>query len=448
MPRGRRSQDEFTNGLPPSAQPRCAQQNHDTPSTHCSANLPSQHQPRAPKFPSSPVHYPNEHQEDPEKGSRSIDIYSPTRPRLRLKERLRHFTWAWFTLVMSTGGVSLLLFAQPHQVPAFFQIGFALWVLTLALFHLVMSAMVARFVLHPGTLTASLTHRREGFFMPTFFLSCATLVTSTHRYAIPHDAWPLQGAITAVFWGYVAITLLLAVLQYSYMFASHSFGLQTMMPTWILPIFPIMLSGTIASVISDTQLDIHAVPIVVGGLTCQGLGMSVSLIMYSHKVGRLMQSGFPDREHRPGLFMNVGPPSFTALAIIGMANGLPDTFDSGTGMHGIIDAAVLRTLAVVGAVSLWGLALWWFGVALVSILLSPPRHFHLGFWAMVFPNTGFVLATISLGNAFQCEPVLYVANALSAFLIVTYVLILGLHMRAVILQDIMYPGCDEDADEH
>jgi C4-dicarboxylate transporter/malic acid transport protein len=361
---------------------------------------------------------------------------------------MHHFTWAWFTLVMSTGGVSLLLFAQPHQVPAFRQIGFVVWVMTVILFVLIVAGMITRFVLFPGDLKASITHPREGFFVPTFFLSCATLITSTHRYTIPYEDLALQGVIQTIFWGYVIVTLFLAIFQYSYLFASHSFGLQTMMPTWILPIFPIMLSGTISSVIADTQPDIHAVPIAIGGLTCQGLGMSVALIMYSHMVGRLMQSGLPNREHRPGLFMNVGPPSFTALAIIGMANGLPDTFDAGTGLGGVLDAAVLRTLAIVGAVFLWGLSLWWFGVAVVSVLLSRPKYFHLGFWAMVFPNTGFILATISLGNAFKSEPVLYVANAMSVFLIITYLTVLVLHVRAVIKQDIMYPGRDEDVNDH
>ena len=386
------------------------------------------------------------HPDDSEKQAQPFDNYDPRRPKLRLKQRMHHFTWAWFTLIMSTGGLSLLIFAQPHQFPGLKQIGLFFYILNIIMFALVVSGMLSRFFLNAGDLKKSLTHPREGFFFPTFFLSLATIITSTHRYAIPENDVALNWAVQTAFWGYVIITLILALAQYSFVFTRHSFGLQTMMPTWILPIFPIMLSGTIASVIADTQPDIAAVPIVVGGLACQGLGISVSVVMYGHMVGRLMQSGMPNREHRPGLFMNVGPPAFTALAFIGMANGLPDNFDPN--MDGILDVAMIRTMAVIGAVFLWGLSLWWFGIALIAVLLQRPKYFHLGWWAMVFPNTGFTLATISLGTAFKSEPILYVANVMSIFIIVIYFFILYHHIRAVIVQDIMYPGRDEDVEDH
>lgn len=220
-----------------------------------------------------------------------IDINDPNRPRYGLKQRLHHFTWAWYTFPMSTGGLSLLIFAQPHQFPGLRQIGLFVYIVNIIIFTVITTLMLARFLLHRGDLTKSLSHPREGFFFPTFFLSIATLITSTQRYAIPDNDFALTWAIKTVFWGYVIFTLLLAVGQYSFVFASHSFGLHTMMPTWILPIFPIMLSGTIASVIASTQPEIDAVPIVVGGMTCQGLGISVSFMMYAHMVGRLMQAG-------------------------------------------------------------------------------------------------------------------------------------------------------------
>ncbi|KAI0140639.1 malic acid transport protein [Pestalotiopsis sp. NC0098] len=375
-----------------------------------------------------------------------IDVNDPNRPRIGFKQRLHHFTWAWYTFPMSTGGLSLLIFAQPHQFPGLRQIGLFVYILNILIFTTITTLMVARFFLHRGDFTRSLSHPREGFFFPTFFLSIATLITSTQRYAIPDNDVALTWAIKTVFWGYVIVTLALAVGQYSFVFASHSFGLQTMMPTWILPIFPIMLSGTIASVIASTQPDIDAVPIVVGGLTCQGLGISVSFMMYAHMVGRLMQAGLPNREHRPGLFMCVGPPSFTALAFIGMANGLPNRFDpNGDGM---IDAEIIRIFATIGAIFLWALALWWFFVGVVAVIASPPKYFHLGWWAMVFPNTGFILATISIGNELGNEVVLYFANGISVVLLCTYLFVLYNLVRAVWIQDIMYPGRDEDVEDH
>lgn len=241
----------------------------------------------------------NDEEEEEHDLKKHHDMFDPNRPKMALKDRLHHFTWAWYTFPMSTGGLSLLIFAQPHQFPGLLEIGMTVYIINIILFTAICSTMLLRFFFNPGDMSKSITHEREGFFFPTFFLSIATLITSTERYAIPDNDTTLAWAIQVAFWGYVILTLLLAIGQYSFVFAKHNFGLQTMMPTWILPIFPIMLSGTIASVIADTQPDIAAIPIIVAGLTCQGLGLSVAILMYSHMVGRLMSAGLPNREHRP-----------------------------------------------------------------------------------------------------------------------------------------------------
>ncbi|KAF3941862.1 hypothetical protein ABW19_dt0210624 [Dactylella cylindrospora] len=368
------------------------------------------------------------------------------RHKLTLRQRLHHFTWAWYTLTMSTGGISLLIFAQPFQFPGLRVIGWIFYISNLIMFVVVCTGMIMRFIYHKGSFGASLKHEREGFFFPTFWLSIATLITSTQRYVIPENDENLLWGIQLAFWAYAFFTFLLAVGQYSYVFAAHSFGLQTMMPTWILPIFPIMLTGTIASVIAETQPELRAVSIVVGGLTCQGLGLSVAFMMYAHMVGRLMQSGLPHREHRPGLYMCVGPPAFTVLALIGMANGLPENFDFDG--NNVIDVGHVKTVAMIVAGFLWALSLWWFFIATIAVLLSRPKYFHLGWWAMVFPNTGFTLATISAGNELNSDGIRYVAVAMSIGVVIMYFVVLQAHLKAVWRQDIMYPGRDEDFNDH
>ncbi|KAI1811662.1 C4-dicarboxylate transporter/malic acid transporter [Poronia punctata] len=376
----------------------------------------------------------------------SVDINDPNRPKIGLRERMHHFTWAWFTWPMSTGGLSLLIYAQPYQFPGLRQIGFAVYILNLIIFVTLVAAMITRFALHKGDLRKSITHPREGFFLPTFFLAVATIITSTERYVVPENDAPLRAFILIAFWTYLLATLVLAISQYSYIFAHLKIQQHTVMPTLMLPIFPSMLSGTIASVIAETQPEIAAIPIIVAGLTCQGLGISVAVLVYAQMIGRLIQSDLPNREHRPGLFMNVGPPAFTALAFIGMANGLPDTFDHKG--DGILDANVIRTLAVIAAIFLWALSLWWWAIGAVAVISSPPKYFHLGWWAMVFPNTGFILATISIAKELQNVYVLRFTSALSIILVSTYLYVLVNQIKAFIKQDIMYPGRDEDVEDH
>jgi len=118
------------------------------------------------------------HDDDHHSGSH-VDIYDPNRPKLGFKQRLHHFTWAWYTLPMSTGGLALLIFAQPHQFPGLRSIGLAVYIINILIFTAVTALMAARFLLHPGDMSASIKHPREGFFVPTFFLAVATLITST-----------------------------------------------------------------------------------------------------------------------------------------------------------------------------------------------------------------------------------------------------------------------------
>lgn len=337
---------------------------------------PTQSPPR--KTPVSTVDIEKQEHDNHEKDNGTWDYHTkiphrkdPTQRHLPFGERLRHFTWAWYTLTMATGGIATLISIQPHPFRGLMTIGAIFYIINLVFFFGITITMLIRFTKFSGSFKASITHEREGLFLGPFFLSIATILTGTQKYVVqayeadhPNRDCALIG-IAVAFWVYTFFAFCLATFQYSFLFCCRSYKLTSFMPSWLLPVFPVMLSGTIASVIAADQPVSSRMSILVAGLGCQGLGFTIAMLMYAHYIGRLMQVGYPGREHRGAMFIGVGPPSFTCLALIGMAKALPDDFDlQGDGM---LDAGLLRTMALVVALFLWVLALWFFMISLIAV---------------------------------------------------------------------------------
>ena len=80
------------------------------------------------------------------------------------------------------------------------------------------------------------------------------------------------------------------------------------------------------------------------------------------------------------MFINIGPPSFTGLAFIGMANtaikGFAETFVVGT--SGVPTAQVLKIVAVSMAILLWTPSLFFFCISLLAVVCGMREmSFHL-----------------------------------------------------------------------
>ncbi|KAF1943006.1 hypothetical protein EJ02DRAFT_453727 [Clathrospora elynae] len=371
---------------------------------------------------------------------------SPTKDGEKLSQRLEHFTWAWYTFPMSTGGLALLLSPknQPNTFPGLETIGKIVYIWDLVIFTLITCAITYRFIRNPALLRESLSHPSEGLFFATAFLSLASIIGGINLYGIPSCGPWLIVVYRVLFWMYFAVTFLVACGHYYLLFSSPALKIQDMTPAWDLPIFPFMLSGTIAAIGASNQPPSQAVPMIVAGLTAQGLGMIVSVIMYVMYVHRMIEWGFPGPKGRPAMFIAVGPPAFTSLALIGMANGFPET-TTYFGTNGEATANMLRLLATMVAVFIWSLAFWFFCLALLSVLaVAKELTFHLNWWAFVFPNVGFTIATIKIGDMFQSTGIHWVGSAMTICIVATYLFVGVMHVRAVVTGQILSEGKDED----
>ncbi|OHW97779.1 c4-dicarboxylate transporter malic acid transporter [Colletotrichum incanum] len=381
--------------------------------------------------------------------------------KVSLRERIHHFTFAWYTLTMSTGGIALLLAETPHRFRGLDTIGLVVFFLDIVLIFLITAALCLRFSFFRKTPAKAITHPSESLFIPTFFLSVAAALSNIQHYGVPKCGPWLIATLKVCFWVYLVATFFLSVGMYHLLFTGRRrLSLDSMTPAWILPIFPVMLSGTLAAFMAPSQPPNQAAAMLGAGLAAQGLGFLISAFMYATYLSRLMTIGLPVQ--RPGMFIAVGPPSFTAAALVSMGAQVPrlisttDSFisDSLRSVAYLTDmenpgtiAFAVRAMALFSAVFLWGLSFWFFSSACLSTLFGMPDHsFHLSWWSFVFPNVGFAIATIRIGEAFGSEGLLWFATVFTVILIAVWLFVGFCCARAVIRRKLVWPGRDEDSD--
>lgn len=86
------------------------------------------------------------------------------------------FTWAWFTLPLSTAGMALLFASTPNRFTGLATIGKIFFILALVLYITAAVMIALRFFLYRHTLRCSLVHPTESLFIPTAILTCEDLL--------------------------------------------------------------------------------------------------------------------------------------------------------------------------------------------------------------------------------------------------------------------------------
>ncbi|KAK3388470.1 voltage-dependent anion channel-domain-containing protein [Sordaria brevicollis] len=440
-------------------------------------------------------------------GPRYILERIPTilQPSIPWRKRLMHFTFAWYTVTLSTSGVSLVLAITPHRFRGLSTIGLIIFLLDLLAFLIITGAITLRFVLYKVTFRRAFTRPNEALFVPTFFLSIAAILCNVAEYAKififnddinyrfhgastahsilgtnatdpagpntngitsePDDASAPSASLTSfstflciAFWLFSGFTFLVSVIQYHLLFTVKKpelrLSLTTITPAWVLPIFPVMLIGTLAGSFSRTQPPESALAIICAGLAAQGLGLLVSFFFFSSYLSRLMAFGLPAQ--RAGMFIAVGPTSFTGAAVISMASDLPRVFQQLSASHVTVltgtSASISGTLAAGSklasiwlGVFLWGLSFWFFVSAIAGCVAGmADKRFHLSWWSVVFPNVGFTIASIKIGAGLGSEGVLWMGSGMTVLLVAAWAYIGFRCVRAVRGREIVWPGHDED----
>lgn len=293
----------------------------------------------------------------------------------------------------------------------------------------------------------SFIHHPESFFFGSFFLSMATIIGGIQLYGITLGPSPsfLIPTVRILYWIYASVALLEAIVQY-YIFMHRSpEGPIPMNPAWFLPGYSAMLTGTIASLIAHSQDPIHRMPIIVSGCAYQGFGWTFSFALIVLYLMRLLESGLPHPDSRPGMFIAVGSAAYTTVAFIGQARAIPRDYGYFAAHPQSTEA--LQAIALFFGIMLWLVAFWLFSIATLACLsVSRKMKFSPAWWGFIFPNVGFTVATIEVGRELGSEAILWLGSVMTVGLVVVWIWVWVVCGRALWKGHVLWPGKDEDKD--
>ena len=228
-------------------------------------------------------------------------------PEEKSHEHTSSINWAWFSANMATGSLAVLLFQTPHKFRGLISLGKVVFILDLISFIMFVALMALRFSRQPKTLVKSLRRTHLCFLLFNFCVCVSLVVHYISIYSTPSCGPWLIKALEVLFWCYLACVIVVAVFHHQFLFISRNLPLSAMTPSWILPIYPLLITGPLAATLLQHQPPWAASRIWVAGVLGQGLGWMVTTFLYVLWMIRLLHNNLPDPAHRPGMYIAVGP---------------------------------------------------------------------------------------------------------------------------------------------
>ncbi|KAF2843629.1 hypothetical protein M501DRAFT_994619 [Patellaria atrata CBS 101060] len=369
------------------------------------------------------------------------------------KERIRHFTWTWFTLTMATGGLANLLYNVPFRFDGLYAIGCIFFLLNILLFIFNVIMISIRFYHFPATFKHGFLHPTESLFIPAAVISLGTILMNVSQYGVGSKTGPwLETTMIVMFWIYCALAFIFSCTIYLIMWSTQTFTISQMTPIWIFPAYPLLIIGPHAGQLAEKVNNNSALSIIIGGVVLQGVGFTISLMIYSAFLYRLMTQKLPKESLRPGMFISVGPSGFTISGLISMGKTLPEVIPPEFMGDGKLAGAVSRILANWTGIWLWGIAFWFFFISVGAHAScwrgGDKMAFAMTWYSFVFPNTALTTATFNVARALGSNHGIQIVGCiLTVALILTWFAVFFSMIRAVILKQILWPQKQEDRDE-
>ncbi|KAK9369821.1 voltage-dependent anion channel [Lipomyces kononenkoae] len=345
--------------------------------------------------------------------------------------RIKHFSPAWFGMVMGTGISGAILADYPFGAGWLRGIGIAFWAFAAGLLTVFCSMTVLQQILFPETFMQVLLHPTQSLFLGCIPMALSSVISDIIVIFGKKAVWPCY----VLWWIDLVLSLACAWLVVFVGFVHHSRkqpeGLNAVI---LLPIVTLVVNSSTGSLIVE-QLPENWKPHMIV-LTTLGWGNG-EVLAYAYTcvyVWRLLTGSMPGREMVISCFLPVGPLGQGAYGFLLNSQNLQSYLET----HGysiLLQVPVFTYIGVIVALLMVGTATFWLFCALAGCLYFRPKVFGLGWWSLTFPVGTYALATHELGIVLNSDAFKVVSCIVGTTVVITSLILSFVTIYFSIIKD-------------
>ncbi|KAJ8103763.1 voltage-dependent anion channel [Lipomyces tetrasporus] len=313
--------------------------------------------------------------------------------------RIKHFSPAWFGMVMGTGISSAILVNYPFGAEWLRDIGIAFWAFATGLLIVFCIMSVLRHVLFPGTFKQVLLHPMQSMFLGCMPMGLSSVIADTIGIFGKSAVWPCY----ILWWIDLALSLACAWLLVFVGFVHHRrkepAGLNAVI---LLPVVTLVVNSSTGSLIVEHLPDSWKPHMIVMTTLVWGNGEILAYAFTCVYCWRLLTGNMPAREMMISCFLPIGPLGQGAYGFLLNSQNL-ETYLVKHGYPILVQIPVFTYAGVIVAVVMVGFATFWLFCAVAGCLYYRPKRFGVSWWGLSFPVGTYALATNELGKVLDAD---------------------------------------------
>lgn len=359
----------------------------------------------------------------------------------QMHDVIRHFTPNWFTAVMGTGVVALILPEFPIAESFTWVLGTALWQFNILLFSVFSVLYILRWIMYTDEAKQIFKHPVMSLFLGAIPMGLATILNGFLKFGIPLYGDVAVHIAHALWYVDVFLAVAIAWIVPFCMYNRQQHQLNNMTAVWLLPIVACEVAATSGGLllghIDATQ---QVVGILFGSYMLWGISVLPAFAILTILMLRLALHQLPSKELAISSWLALGPIGTGALALLVLGEQAPQVL-SVIGMESL--GLFAQQAGLIASLILIGFGLWWLGIAVLTTLKHAQRDlpFNLGWWGLTFPLGVFTLAILNLAHQTHLHFIYVFGYAFATALVMLWIIVASKTFKGFYQGHLIFSPC-------